>query len=332
MTGIFEQGAGGVDLAAVARDAELMDRLAVRAPLAVDDDVARLLGSLAAEVDDGLDALLAELEAPLLEQDDSTPAFGTPTRRRAHGLRATTVAIVVGATLSVSGVAAAVTGDPLAPYKGIVRAVTNAGAPSPHASTTAKLNHLANGTQAKISHGDLAGARADIAALQSAIGDPSISDHDRALLQIRLRNLMRSLAHAEAVGGPNPQATAKNPHSTKSPKAHEHVGPSSHATPSHQSTHQPPGRRGNPKAHQHPRWEGQRHRQRGQGLGHDRPVDPGHDSRSERDRRDRRRGQRWVHRRWLNEGGALTAVQGEHVGRRGDRHVHGRPIVPLTLP
>ena len=235
MTGIFEQGAGGVDLAAVARDAELMDRLAVRAPLAVDDDVARLLASLAADVDDGLDALLAELEAPLLEQDDSTAVIGTPSKRRAHGLRATTVAIVVGATLSVSGVAAAVTGDPLAPYKGIVRAVTNAGSPSPHASTTAKLNHLANGTQAKIAHGDLAGARADIASLQAAIADPSISDHDKALLQIRLRNLMRSLAHAEAAVGPNPQATAKTTHSTKSPQAHQNVKPSS------QSTHQPQG-------------------------------------------------------------------------------------------
>jgi hypothetical protein len=235
MTGMFEQGAGGVDLAAVARDAELMDRLAVRAPLAVDDDVARLLASLAAEVDEGLDGLLAELEAPLIEQDDPTAAFGTPGRRRVHGLRATTVAIVVGATLSVSGVAAAVTGDPLAPYKGIVRAVTNAGAPSPQASTTAKLNHLATGTQAKIAHGDLAGARADIAALQAAIGDPSISDHDKALLQIRLRNLMRSLARAEAAGGPNPQATAKSPHSTKSPEAH-HTGQQSS-----ESTHEPQG-------------------------------------------------------------------------------------------
>jgi hypothetical protein len=234
MTGMFEQGAGGLDLAAVARDAELMDRLAVRAPLTVDDDVARLLASLAAEVDDGLDGFLAELEAPLLEQDKPTADFGTRSRRRAHGLRATTVAIVVGATLSVSGVAAAVTGDPLAPYKGIVRAVTNAGAPSPHASTTAKLNHLATGTQAKIAHGDLDGARADIAALQAAIGDPSISDHDRALLQIRLRNLMRSLARAEAAG-PNPQATAKTPHSTKSPKAHHTAKPSS------QSTREPQG-------------------------------------------------------------------------------------------
>ncbi|HEX4699312.1 MAG TPA: hypothetical protein VH857_08145 [Actinomycetes bacterium] len=233
MTGIFEQGAGGVDLAAVARDAELMDRLAVRAPLAVDDDVARLLASLAAEVDDGLDALLAEIEAPLLEQDDSTATVGTPGLRQAHGLRATTVAIVVGATLSVSGVAAAVTGDPLAPYKGIVRAVTNAGAPSPHASTTAKLNHLATGTQAKIAHGDLAGARTDIAALQAAIADPSISEHDKALLQTRLRNLMRSLANAEA--GPNSQATAKGPHSTKSPKAQ------ASGKPSHQPTHQPQG-------------------------------------------------------------------------------------------
>jgi hypothetical protein len=233
MTGIFEQGAGGVDLAAVARDAELMDRLAVRAPVAIDDDVARLLASLAAEVDDGLDALLAELEAPLIEQDDPSADIGTPSRRRARGMRATTVAIVVGATLSVSGVAAAVTGDPLAPYKGIVRAVTNAGAPSPHASTTAKLDHLANGTQSKIAHGDLAGARADIASLQAALGDPSISDHDKALLQIRLRNLMRSLAHAEAAGGPNPQATAKSPHSTKAPKAQHTSDPSS------QSTHQP---------------------------------------------------------------------------------------------
>jgi hypothetical protein len=237
MTGVFEQGAGGVDLAAVARDSELLDRLAVRSPVAGDDDVARLLSALAADVDDGLDALLAELEAPLLDQDDPIAHLvGTPARRRAHGLRASTIAIVVGAALSVSGVAAAVTGDPFAPYKGIVRAVTHAGAPSPHASTTAKLNHLATGTRAKIAHGDLDGARADIAALQAAIGDPSISDHDRALLQIRLRNLMRSLARAEAAG-PNPQATAKTPRSTSSPTAHHTSKPSSRATPSSRSTH-----------------------------------------------------------------------------------------------
>jgi hypothetical protein len=232
MTGIFEQGAGGVDLAAVARDAELMDRLAVRSPVAADDDVARLLSALAADVDHGLDDLLAELEAPLLEQDDPIAYLATPARRRSRGLRVSTIAIVVGATLSVSGVAAAVTGDPFAPYKGIAHAITHAGAPSPHASSTAKANNLANGTRAKIAHGDLAGARADIAALQAAIADPSISAHDKALLQIKLRNLMRSLANAEAAG-PNPRSTAKTPQSTKSPTAHHTSKPTS------QSTHVP---------------------------------------------------------------------------------------------
>jgi hypothetical protein len=240
MTGIFEQGAGGVDLAAVARDAELLDRLAVRSPVSADDEVARLLSALASDVDEGLDALLAELEAPLLEQDDPIAYLGTPVRRRARGLRASTIAIVVGATLSVSGVAAAVTGDPFAPYKSIAHAVTHAGAPSPHASSTAKANNLANGTRAKIAHGDLAGARADIAALQTAIADPSISDHDKALLQTRLRNLMRSLANAEAAV-PNPQATAKGPKSTPSPQGHHTTKPSSHVTPSSRSTHAPQG-------------------------------------------------------------------------------------------
>ena len=83
--------------------------------------------------------------------------------RRGHGLRATTVALVVGATLSVSGVAAAVTGDPFAPYRGIVSAVTGgddeAGA---HAARMAWLQRQLAGTRAKVAHGDLAGADADL--------------------------------------------------------------------------------------------------------------------------------------------------------------------------
>ena len=236
MSGLQEQGGGAVDLAAVARDADLLDRLAVRAPVPDDDAVARLLLALASDVDEGLDAVLAELEAPLLEQEHGA----TPGQRRGHGLRASTVAIVVGATLSVSGVAAAVTGDPLSPYKGILHAVTDAGVPSPHASSTAALDHLARGTSAKIAHGDLDGARADIAALQSAIADPSVSDHDRALLQARLRNLMRQLAAAEAKDGSTPRATAKTPH-TAAP--HRKGPPSSGSThPSHDAstaTHKP---------------------------------------------------------------------------------------------
>ena len=56
---MIRQGAGELDLAEIAADAELLDLLAARAETTSDDPVARMLAAFAAEVDDGLAELLA---------------------------------------------------------------------------------------------------------------------------------------------------------------------------------------------------------------------------------------------------------------------------------
>ena len=143
---MIRQGAGELDLAEIAADAELLDLLAARAETTSDDPVARMLAAFAAEVDDGLDALL-ESDSTSTRQRQcrrptpvAVPAQRTPVAVPARpcsphrpcvpgrrGMRATTVALVVAGTLSVSGVAAAVTGDPFAPYRSLVAVVTGGG-------------------------------------------------------------------------------------------------------------------------------------------------------------------------------------------------------------
>ena len=56
---MIRQGGGDLDLAAIAADDALLDLLAARAEVPADDPVAGLLAAFAAEVDDGLAALLA---------------------------------------------------------------------------------------------------------------------------------------------------------------------------------------------------------------------------------------------------------------------------------
>ena len=60
---ISQGGSGrGVNLVEVARDAELLDQLAARAAILDDDAVSAMLASFAAEVDEGLAALLDDVE------------------------------------------------------------------------------------------------------------------------------------------------------------------------------------------------------------------------------------------------------------------------------
>ncbi len=60
---ISQGGSGrGVNLVEVARDAELLDQLAARAAIVDDDAVSAMLASFAAEVDEGLAALLDDVE------------------------------------------------------------------------------------------------------------------------------------------------------------------------------------------------------------------------------------------------------------------------------
>lgn len=197
---ISQGGPGrGLDLVEVARDAELLDQLASRAAILDDDAVSAMLASFAAEVDEGLAALLDDAEPA----DRGLVAVPDVPARRGHGLRATTIAVVLGATLSVSGVAAAVTGDPLSPYKGIVSAVKGVGnhhEPKPlpsRAARVASLNHKLVGTRAQIAHGDLAGAQATLAGLRLDLASMTdLSPGERSAIEARIAALEAALGRA----------------------------------------------------------------------------------------------------------------------------------------
>ena len=239
--GLGPQG-GALDLVAVARDDAMLDLLAARVRPAGDDPLAGLLAAFAAEVDEGLDVFLVpEPAAPtgLRAVPDAAVATVVPGRaaRRGLGRRAGTVAVVVAATLSVSGVAAAVTGDPLAAYKGVASAFHGArggnDGPSTHAARVAQLNHRLNGTSARIAHGDLGAAQSDLAALRAELAKGNLSKGERTALEARIAALQARLVRATATAeareahqksqGPGSKASA-------APK-HTRAGPQSTRTP-----------------------------------------------------------------------------------------------------
>jgi hypothetical protein len=155
-----------------------------------------MLAALAEDVDDGLAELLAEAAERESAAAELSELSGV---RRGRGLRVTSMALVVGATLSVSGVAAAVTGDPLAPYKGLVSAVAGEDQLPEQAARVAALNHALRGTRAQIAHGDLAAAHTRLAALTARLSSMTgLSHGERAALEARIAALEAALARAEA--------------------------------------------------------------------------------------------------------------------------------------
>lgn len=105
---------GSVDEVAVRRDDELLLLLGRRltTPPAADPATA-LLRALTDDVDREVAAIAAPASVPV-------NAIDSLRTRRRQGARGTVVGVVVLATLSVSGVAAAVTGDPLSPYRAVL--------------------------------------------------------------------------------------------------------------------------------------------------------------------------------------------------------------------
>ena len=129
-----------LDLLAVRRDAALLDALARRArPTGIEteldaemDPVVGLLAALAAEVDEGLLDVAGPETAPLIPEQGGRHArpgtvsplpLAPPQAGRRHVARAVAAMVVTAAVLSISGVAAAVTGDPLTPYKRVIDVV-----------------------------------------------------------------------------------------------------------------------------------------------------------------------------------------------------------------
>jgi hypothetical protein len=113
-----------LDLIAVQRDDEALDELARRqATDPIAEDVLFLLAVLTADVDKGLKELLAApLRMPLRSAaTGEIPSLTDAARRRTA--RTLTGALIVAGLVSVSGVSAAVTGDPFTPYRSVISSV-----------------------------------------------------------------------------------------------------------------------------------------------------------------------------------------------------------------
>lgn len=187
------RGALGVDMVAVQRDADALDALARRAvDAAGDDEVLGLLAALAADVDQGLADLLGDLAAPEAEAE----VVPLPAPRRTAS-RAVAGALVVAGLLSVSGVAAAVTGDPLAAYRGLYTAVTgDHNAADDSAAELARLHRGLAKVRASIAHGDLATAQAAIDSARDQLS--ALPEHQRTSVEAQLDALEAALARARA--------------------------------------------------------------------------------------------------------------------------------------
>ncbi len=238
-----------LDLAAIARDDELIESLRLGATLPVDDMTLGLLAALVADVRTGPAAggsgfavaerelrgrgvpgreipgreilglgnfgcempgceipgrEIPEREIPgreipgreipereLAEVIDLTSPAAQVRRRLSRGLMAGGVVVAV---LSTSGVAAAVTGDPLAPFKAVVRGVTSGElrdrpAPNPRAA----LNEDLQKVDSLIRAGDLTGAQRLLDRLRSDLAVPGRGDQG---MVNRLAELEAKLARA----------------------------------------------------------------------------------------------------------------------------------------
>jgi hypothetical protein len=116
--------------------------------------------------------------------------------------------------LSVGGVAAAVTGNPLSPVESVAHTVANVfgHGPSSHASDRAKLEASLHDVDALIRAGRLADAQALLAQLQTQSAGLSSQDrtglqHQLAALQARLDRAVAASTKATAPG----QTRAANP-------------------------------------------------------------------------------------------------------------------------
>jgi len=153
------------DLLAVQEDAMLLDIVASRGDVSsfADDPIAAVLGSWAADIDEGLQT--QPVSHLLTLPKPSTVADLRGPRRSTRFLIATGTAV---ALLGTSGVAAAVTGDPLSPFRAAVKVVAGSGdevvgasdnqqnheLPGP-AATEAEVNQSLRGVNRAIAAGDL---------------------------------------------------------------------------------------------------------------------------------------------------------------------------------
>ena len=177
-----------LDLRAVVRDDELLDRIAAGVRLADGGDPAvALLQALVRDVDRDLDTAVRQ---PLPEAEASDSRW---LRHRRLTLRGTAAVAVIGLGLSVGGVSAAVTGNPLAAYESVVGVFDSGDELPPTAAEIAKWNKKMVAARASVRAGDSTTAQAQIDALREMIRDLDVSDGHRAALEAKLAKLEQRL-------------------------------------------------------------------------------------------------------------------------------------------
>jgi len=218
-----------VDLLAVQANDELLDLLAARIAWGVADPAVALLRALTEDVDEGLEALLAAAAAdealvspvsPIPSMrwapsdfPTSSPApdvlpdvLPAPAPARRRTVRGLAVGLAVAGTLSFSGVAAAVTGDPLAAYHAVM-SLGDGDRPPTRAELAGLRAQLAD-AHAAVRGGHLPAARAGVARLREQLADYDLGPAQRVRLERDLHALEASLARATALevppaGGPD---------------------------------------------------------------------------------------------------------------------------------
>ncbi|MEO8328888.1 MAG: hypothetical protein ABI586_02675 [Candidatus Nanopelagicales bacterium] len=213
------------DLFAIQEDALLLDIVATRGDLTsfADDPIAAVLGSWTRDIDAGLES---QQVAHLLTAP-APAASVTPMRsgRSARFLVAATTAVVLVGT---SGVAAAVTGDPLGPFRAAVGAVTGSGndnlsasgvgnnnhpLPDP-AATEAEINRTLSGVNRAVAQGDLAAAQALLDAAEvDAVGVADLAPG----FDVRFEHLQDKIDQAS-------QDPTNNGHPVDNGQSDEHQG------------------------------------------------------------------------------------------------------------
>ena len=212
------------DLLAVQEDAMLMDLVAARGDLSsfADDPIAAVLGSWTADIDEGLQTQPVSHLLTLPKPSTVTDVRGP--RRSTRFLIATGTAV---ALLGTSGVAAAVTGDPLSPFRAAVKVVSGSGDEATNASdnqqnhelpgpaaTEAEVNQSLRGVNRAIASGDLEEAQR---LLDLARGDASGVDDLAPGLENRIDKLQDKIDGAgdgqpgQGQGGDHANQSDKKP-------------------------------------------------------------------------------------------------------------------------
>jgi hypothetical protein len=243
-----------LDMLAVQRDDRLLDGLGARRPVDWEDaadPVASLLAALAADVD----------ATPIPASLDDGVARVSAARRRLLASRVAIAAGVTGVVVFASGVAAAVTGDPLAPLAPIRRVIaTVAEQVAPTPSKPEAVHRALDGAHDALARGDRETAAKLITDAQGQIDE--LEDPPPGDLQAELQTLLQQLRQQAAAeqrlkpsaAASTPAADAglatSGPTAEASPETTTTAGPTGTAEPSSDptppATETPPGNTGTP--------------------------------------------------------------------------------------